>query len=209
MVETSGGDAAELMSATLRTIAFAAVLSSCAGHTQRYIWAEELPDDFDAAGEYRIQPGDRITVLVKNQQQLSGEYEVRPNGGYLQPLIGEILVQGLTAPDAAQRIATLFKGIVVSPLVAVSVSSPRPNTVSVIGEVRTPGSYALPRGEGVLGILARAGGLTEFADDDDIYVLRKSDADLSRIRFDYDHLAGGCRKSNSFELRDGDIVIVE
>ena len=55
---------------------------------------------------------------------------------------------------------------------------------------------------------AQGGGLTEFADEDDIYVVRKYPS-LTRIRFRYQDLVGGVGKSVTFVLRDGDVVVVE
>jgi hypothetical protein len=60
----------------------------------------------------------------------------------------------------------------------------------------------------VLGALARAGGLTEFADGDSVYVLREFPK-RTRIRFKYDDLARGEDKAVGFKLRDRDVVIVE
>jgi polysaccharide export outer membrane protein len=77
----------------------------------------------------------------------------------------------------------------------------------VLGEVKTPGRYDLAEGEGVLHALARAGGLTEFADPDLVFVVR-SDASR-RIRFRYGDLAVAEPASARFQLRNGDVVVVE
>ena len=62
-----------------------------------------------------------------------------------------------------------------------------PTQVTVLGEVRTPGRRALESPATVLDALADAGGLTEFADDDRIFVLRRNE----RIRFTFDELSRG------------------
>ena len=170
-----------------------------------YIWIGELREE---TAEPTVQPGDTLTVLVKNQTQLSGDFLVRPNGNYLQPLLGEVSVAGLTTKNVADRLVELLKNIVNDPVVTVSVSTPRPLTISVLGEVRTQGSYTIPFGEGVLGALARAGGLTEFADQDGIFVLREFPK-RTRIRFSYNDLARGEDKAINFKLRDRDVVVVE
>ena len=182
----------------------AALLSGCAS-AGTYVWVDELPPQ---RGPVRIQDGDRISVQVKNQTPLSGEFLVRANGAYLQPVVGEVAVAGLTAEEAAKRLAKRLDGIVVKPLVSISITTPRTLRVTVIGEVRAPGQYELPRPEGVIGALARAGGLSEFAASDGVYVLRDNPK-RQRIRFRYPDLTSGLSPSADFMLRDGDVVIVE
>jgi polysaccharide export outer membrane protein len=157
---------------------------------------------------YQIQIGDRVTVVVLNQQSVSGDFEVRPNGAYLQPLVGEIAIAGRTAPQAATLIAEKLDGIVVDPEVTVTVLAPRNLRIAVLGEVHTPGSYDVPPGFGLIDVLARAGGLTEYAADSGLYVLRKA-PERMRIRFRYSELIGGDSRSIDFRLRDGDVVVAE
>lgn len=183
----------------------AAGLAGCAS-SQPYVWIHQLPV---SEGEpYRLQPGDRITVVVQNQTQLSGDFEVRNSGGFLQPLVGEIKVAGMTLGEAAKAIADQLDGIVVDPEVTVVVLAPRVLRIPVLGEVRTPGTYEIPYGEGLITVLARAGGLSEFASDSGVYVLRKM-PERVRIRFRYSQIVGGETASIDFKLRDGDVVVVE
>lgn len=182
-----------------------ALLASGCGRKLPYVWVNDLPKVQEPA---RIQPGDRISVLVRNQEQLSGEFEVRPNGNYQQPLVGEVGVLGLTPEEAATQLAGLLRGIVVEPQVQVSISQPRTLRISVLGEVRAPGVHESPLTSTVLDLLARAGGMTEFADRSGIYVIRRNPR-LARIRFRYEDLTGGDQRSLEFKLRDGDALVVE
>jgi polysaccharide export outer membrane protein len=100
-----------------------------------------------------------------------------------------------------------LNGLVVDPHVAVSLAAVREPNVSVVGEVRTAGAYLLRPGEGVLEMIARAGGLSEFANRGKIFVLRRNDN--LRVRFDYDKLAHADGAAVKFMLQDGDVVVVE
>lgn len=190
----------------LRALACVALFSvtACA-HEYPFVWVDQLRDE---TGLQTVQPGDTLTVLIRNQQQLSGEFVVRVNGTYLQPLVGEILVAGLTPEEVRERLVGQLQGIIVQPEVSISVSTPRPLSISVLGEVRSQGNYTIPFGEGIMGALARAGGLTEFADKERIFVLREWPKRV-RIRFNYEDLTTGEVKSNAFKLRDRDVVVVE
>jgi hypothetical protein len=90
-------------------------------------------------------------------------------------------VLNLTPAAAAAEVKKRLDGLVVDPHVAVSLTSYRVATVSVVGEVRQAGSYPLRPGEGVLELLARAGGLSEFANKGRIFVVRRGAGSYSSL----------------------------
>lgn len=186
------------------SLALSALALGC-GPKRPFVWIQALPPE---QGPPKIQVGDGISVQVKSQSTLSGEFPVRANGAFLLPVAGEVAVAGLSPEEAAQRVAKRLDGIVVNPMVQVSVSTPRGVRVSVVGEVRTPGAYELTKRERLLDVLARAGGLAEFADRDGIYVLRDAEPPV-RIRFRWADLTSGEPTSASFRVQDGDVIVVE
>lgn len=181
-----------------------ALLVGC-GSQRPFVWVQNLPPSDEVR---KVQAGDTIAVAVKNQRDLSGSFTIRENGAYAQPVVGEVTVAGLSESEASKRLANLLKGIVVKPMVAITVVTPRPVRVAVLGEVNTGGLYQVQYDESVLSVIARAGGLTPFADRGGIFVIRKRPS-LIRIRFRYDDLKGGDAASNAFELHDGDVIVVE
>src|SRR5687768_7141140 len=189
----------------MRAVLLSIALITGCGSNLPFVWVHDLPPD---NSEPVVQTGDEVTVLVKDQKDLSGVFPVLPDNTYIQPILGPVKIAGLTPIDASKRLASLLEGIVVKPLVAITVTNPRPIQVAIIGEVRTPGKFPVKRGEGVLEVLAAAGGVNEFASDDGIYVLRKH-PDRQRIRFRYSRLIDNDLRSVQFELRDGDIIVVE
>ena len=171
-----------------------------------YVWADTFPEQAAQAGSV-IQPNDRIFLHVKEQPTLSGELDVRADGSVVQPLVGKVDVAGLTAAQAAQRFTERLHGILERPVVTIAIIATRPPKVSVLGEVTHPGRFDMDKDEGVLGALARAGGLTEFADRDGIFVLRERPEPV-RVRFRFADLAGGTAAAR-FRLQDGDVIVVE
>jgi polysaccharide export outer membrane protein len=77
-----------------------------------------------------------------------------------------------------------------------------------VGEVVRAGTVTIETNGGVVQALANAGGLTEYADRDRIFVLRKYPSSL-RIRFTYDALVRHDPKAVAFTLQGGDVVVVE
>lgn len=181
-------------------------LASCA-HRDAYVWVDELPQQELSRGPYQIRAGDEIAISVWNQEHLSARARVRLDGMATLPLLGDIRLAGATTPAAARHVRELLKGLVLDPKVTITVLEARPPTIAVVGEVREPGSVSLEPGDGILNVLAKAGGLTEFAHDDEIYVLRRAPSPL-RVRFDYGRLTAGASRGIEFSLTDGDVVVV-
>ncbi len=190
----------------LLALVLALAASGCATDG-KFVWVDELDREALTSAPYIVTPGDRLLVNVWNQPPLSGEVLVRPDGNITLPLVGDVPVAGTTPQQVADAIAKKLSGLVVEPHVAVSLAGTRPPTVSVLGEVRNAGSFELRPGEGVLEILARAGGLSEFARKDAIFVVRRRHE--LRVRFDYARLSRGVGASAAFQLQDGDVVVVE
>ncbi len=116
------------------------------------------------------------------------------------------------SPDAlARALEVRLTGYVNAPRVTVALEEEKLVAVSVLGEVAKPGSYDLTAGSGVLQALASAGGMTPWASNDRIFVLRRSggEARPTRIRFTEEALAHGEDRSSAFRLRRGDVVVVE
>jgi polysaccharide export outer membrane protein len=181
--------------------------SGCAASTP-FVWVDELPPAALVPEAYRIEPGDTLTVSVWNQQKMSGDVKVRSDGQVTLPLLGDVAVLNLTPSGAAQQIEHRLDGLVVDPKVTVAIKESQPATFSMVGQIKNSGSYPLRPGVGLLQAIAAAGGLTEFANPSKIFVIRKDNSN-KRIRFTYDKLSHAEGRGVTFQLRDGDIVVVE
>ena len=133
----------------------------------------QLPPDDVGASEYRIASGDVVSVRVYGQDGMSTHAKVRSDGRIAVPFLGDVAVAGKTPGALAKEVEGGLKSYVTTPNVTVSVDEFQPITVSVIGEVAHPGTVAIDRNTGILQVLANAGGLTENADREHIFVLRK------------------------------------
>ncbi|HVV17403.1 MAG TPA: polysaccharide biosynthesis/export family protein [Polyangia bacterium] len=174
---------------------------------QPFVWVQSLPAA-DPSQPVVVAPRDSLLVVVKNQQALSGSFVVGDDGTYLQPTLGAVQASGKTVGQIAGELHTRLGDIVVNPDVTVAIDKAAPIRISVVGEVKTPGSYELTRDQGVLRALAAAGWLTDFADRDRIFVLRAGRVE-PRIRFRTRDLTAAEDRSTRFRLHDGDTVVVE
>jgi polysaccharide export outer membrane protein len=188
-------------------LALGAVVAGACAAEQAYVWVQDLPASRPTR-DARIGAGDTIFVEVQEQPAMTGEFQVRDDGMYLQPTLGSVRVEGLTAPEATRVVSARLTQIVVTPRVSVSIVRSRPIRVSVAGEVRTPGNYELDRNRGVVGALTAAGWLTDYAHDDRIFVVRRGGAG-ARIRFRLADLKAAEPRASEFHLLEGDLVLVE
>jgi polysaccharide export outer membrane protein len=113
-----------------------------------------------------IGPGDMLHVQVFDTPELEQHARVTDTGDLPLVLGGNVRVAGLTPAQAALAIDdSLTKGqFLLRPKVAVTVEEYSTQKVSVLGEVKAPGAYAINTPRSVLDVLTLAGGLTDVAE---------------------------------------------
>lgn len=200
-VRNLGATAAVLLVAFL-------VLVGCAAHDP-YVWAQSLPPPPGTAstGDV-IGVGDLLDIRVYANADLSGKARVRSDGRITLPLVGDVAAAGKTPAALAQEIQTRVQAYVKVPAVTVGIDEAHALNIVVLGEVVRPGVIQVPRQAGVLAVIALAGGFTENADRDSIYLKRQRPP--LRVRFSYHTLTTlGGEAAAGFRLENGDVVTVE
>ena len=120
-----------------------------------------------------IGPLDTLQIDVFNVPDLSREVQVDAGGQIAMPLIGTISARGLTAQELAQTIEGALRGRYVrSPDVTVNIKSSVSQVVTMDGQVTEPGLYPVTNQTTLLRAIASAKGLSEFAKQDDVVILR-------------------------------------
>jgi polysaccharide export outer membrane protein len=162
---------------------------------------------FGAADAFRIGPEDILDVQVWKNSELSRTVPVRPDGMISLPLVNDIQAAGQTPTDLRRHIADRLAEFLPSPEVSVMVREVHSVKVAVLGAVRMPGLFEVKSPATVLEMLARAQGLSEFADRGRIVVLRRNGATTTRIPFNYRDVAEGSAQDN-FSVHAGDVIVV-
>jgi polysaccharide biosynthesis/export protein len=197
------------MSVGVAFVAVSALAASCASAPAgRFVSIEEFTPPASASGADAIQPGDLLDVRVLGQDQLSTRVHVRADGQVTLPFLNDVAAGGQTPAELTAVVERRLKEYVNQPVVAIGVEKAAPAPLSVLGEVARPGKYAYEPGMGLLGALAMAGGLTEYAHKDRLFVLRGQPAP-TRIRFDFRRLLRAEGRGPSFQLEPGDVVVAE
>jgi polysaccharide export outer membrane protein len=160
--------------------------------------------------EYVIGPSDILSISVLNQPAMDRTVTVRPDGMISFPLIDEVSAAGMTPAELEEMMTTALGEYVqlIPGELTVVVDEVHSYTVSVLGEVRSPGRFEFSNSATVLDALAQAGGLTEFAAADEILILRNGPEGTRRIIFDYDRLLDDPQGDIELSIYPGDTVLV-
>ena len=115
-----------------------------------------------------LGPGDTVRITAFRYPNLTTEARLSEEGKVTMPLLGEVMLQGLTPDQAAKHIADRRENgnYLKDPQIGVAVLQARSRQVSVLGMVTHPGRYVLDGASArVTDVIALAGGLQPGAAD--------------------------------------------
>ncbi len=158
--------------------------------------------------EFYLGPGDVLEVSVWKDEALSRQVVVRPDGNISFPLIGDVQAQGRTVGELRKAVEDKIKGFVPDAPVNVMVMEVGSPKVYVVGKVGKPGVYIMGEPMRVMQVLAMAGGMTTFAQADDIIIIRNENQGQEVFEFNYGRVAAGKDLEQNIRLRSGDTVVV-
>jgi len=114
--------------------------------------------------QYVVGPNDVLNITVFNQAQLSGKFPVEGDGTIGFPLLGRIVVGGLSVSAVEDELRRrLTAGYLTDPHVTVTVEQYRSQQLFVMGEVKQPGNLQFTGSMTLIEALARVGSVTEKA----------------------------------------------
>ena len=157
---------------------------------------------------YQIGPEDILEISVWKEEGLKKEVLVRPDGGLSFPLIGEVQAAGKTAGQLQKEIAQRLEKFIPDPVVSIALLKVIGNKIYVIGKVNRPGEFPAGRYVDVLQALSMANGLTPFASENGIKVLRKEGGKDVVFPFRYSEVKNGENLEQNIQLKGGDVVVV-
>ena len=160
------------------------------------------------APDYVVGPGDVLGIVFWRQQEMSAEVVVRPDGRISVPLLNEIDVTGLTPEQLRQKLTTDAQKFVQDPNVTVVVKQINSRRVYITGQVSRPGPYPLISSMNVLQLISMAGGLSEYADEKNILVMRTIKGKTTHFTFNYKDMINRKNLTQNIDLKPDDTVIV-
>jgi polysaccharide export outer membrane protein len=169
--------------------------------------------------DYVVGAQDVLKVTVFDEPQLSGTFRVDVDGAFTYPFLGRIKAVGQNLRSIEGELARLLAdGYVRRPQVAIEVEQYRSRSIFVVGEVRSPGKYALAGEMTLIEALAQAGSTTALAGSEAM-ILHPADPsrpeqaepgatpDSRTTRVNLTDLQSG-KILNNVMLREGDTVFI-
>jgi protein involved in polysaccharide export with SLBB domain len=161
----------------------------------------------EAAGDYRLQPGDTLRVKFPYHPELDIKVQIRPDGDITLPLAGEIHAAGLSTTDLEQQIKERTGDRLRDPEISVMVAQLAQQKVYVGGEVLVPGFVPYYPGMSPLQAIIDRGGFTNTARVDSVLRLSGTQNDYQGTRLDFTKpLSEGT--SPPMHLAAGDVLYV-
>jgi polysaccharide export outer membrane protein len=155
-----------------------------------------------------LGPGDLFTLEVVGEKDLPKEFQIASDGTVDFPYVHRMEVQGLEPQELARTVRErlIELRILTDPSVIVSVKEYNSKRVTVLGEVKKPGSFPLRPGMTLVQAISDAGGLSAIANGDRVNLTRKEKGSATTVVLSFDSITSG--KSPDLPLQAGDQIFV-
>jgi len=137
-----------------------------AASAQTALPAPQIRPADDPGPAYILGPDDQLTIRVLDLDEISGAgapLRIDSRGNIILPVAGRIHAAGLTCEQLESAIARRLASVLNDPEVTVAVADFRPQPVSVLGAVKTPGVLQVHGRKTLFEVLSLAGGLNPDA----------------------------------------------
>lgn len=157
---------------------------------------------------YLLGPEDILRISVWKDESLTLEVVVRPDGMISFPLVGDVLAEGKAVEELKAEVIKRLTRYIPNPPVSVAVVKVNSYKIYVIGRVNRPGEFLVGHYTDVMQALSLAGGLTPFASENQIKILRRTNGDQQVYSFRYGDAQKGKELKQNILLQRGDVVMV-
>ena len=167
-----------------------------------------LPPPAEAPQTDAVRPGDKLEIVVRGQEDLSGEYVVAADGSIRFPRIGELSAAEREPAELARDIETqLADGWLRDPQVSVSLlERQNPEKITVLGEVKEAGSYPHGGKLTLMQAISLAGGLTPEAQRRKVKLIRDTAEGRKTVEIDVQAIVES--RAPDLPIEPGDIIMV-
>lgn len=158
--------------------------------------------------EFTLGPGDTIDITVWRHEDLDKKIQVDPYGKIYYPFVGEITVSGMSVYKLSEVLEQGLSEYYVNPVVNINVTAIQSQKIYVLGEVTNPGIFSMDTPINVLEAVAKSGGFTQDAKEQNVLVIRGDKTAPELIKLDLDVTLKKGDLHQNIALQNGDIVYV-
>lgn len=181
------------------------------GQKYGYDFFSSTPTSLTAVGDlplpndYKISLRDQFTVILSGSKDAIFNLNVKLDGTILFPELGAISVVGLSLKDVKDKLSKLIEQSYIGVNIDISIQNLSAKKITIVGAVKTPGTYLINPFSTITGALAYSGGVSEIGSLRDIKLIRNNEEIFS---FDlYDLLVRGDR-SKDLTIEAGDTLLI-
>jgi polysaccharide biosynthesis/export protein len=159
--------------------------------------------------DYRISPNDLIEVEIFEMENLKRTVRVNAAGAISLPLVGQIIVGGLTPQEVEQLIANRYsEKYLQNPQVSIFIKEFTTDRITIEGAVGRPGIFPLTGRLTLLRALAMAGGFGPIADSSKVMVYRVNEQQVRESAvYDIEKIRAG--KADDPSIQGDDLIVVQ
>jgi polysaccharide export outer membrane protein len=167
-----------------------------------------IPSKLDTADDEIIRAGDRLSIQVMGEPELtSDKYHVDSTGAIQMPLAGEVLTAGMRPSEVRDELTRrLGSRFIRDPQVAVIIAERRKTSFAVEGAVEYPGIFEATPNTTLLSAIAQARSPTSTANLDQVMVFRTAGGNRLGARFNLKDIRNGVAADP--QIQAGDTVVV-
>jgi polysaccharide biosynthesis/export protein len=162
--------------------------------------------DLPLPNEYKISLNDQFTVILSGSKEAIIDLNVNLDGSILFPELGSISVVGETFQEVKTKIKNLIEQSYIGVQVDMALKNLSAKKITIVGAVKTPGTYLVNPFSTISSALGYSGGISEIGTLRNIRLIRTNGKTYS---FDlYKLLINGSR-SDDITIESGDVIIID
>ncbi|MFL2726086.1 MAG: SLBB domain-containing protein [Gammaproteobacteria bacterium] len=181
------------------------------GKKYGYDFFSSMPTSLTAVGDlplpndYKISLRDEFLVILSGSKDSIFELNVKLDGTILFPEIGDVYVVGLSFQEVKDKLSQLIEKSYIGVNIDISIQNLSAKKITIVGAVKTPGTYLVNPFSTITGALAYSGGISKIGSLRDIKLIRNNKEVFS---FDlYELLIMGDR-SKDLTIEAGDTLLI-
>ena len=161
--------------------------------------------DLPLPNDYKISLRDQFTVILSGSKDAIFNLNVKLDGTILFPELGSISVVGQTFREVKDKLTKLIEQSYIGVTIDISLQNLSAKKITIVGAVKTPGTYLVNPFTTITGALAYSGGISEIGSLRNIKLIRNN-TEISSFDL-YDLLIKGDR-SNDITIEAGDTLLI-
>ncbi len=187
-------------------------INNSANKKYGYNYFSSVPTSISAVGDlplpnnYKISLNDQFTVILSGSREDIFDLNVNLDGSILFPELGSISVVGETFQEVKTKLKNLIEQSYIGVQIDLSLKNLSAKKITIVGAVKTPGTYLVNPFSTISSALGYSGGISEIGTLRDIKLIRTNGKTYS---FDLYKLLINGNRSDDITIESGDVIVID